>query len=112
MLKKLRNAKRGSRRDFDSPQNFSNSQRILRLPSARLVMTDKELAQRASPSVLARNQSWRLKPCSATLAALASSISLGMFTRAGHSRAHILQLTHRSATTRTSSAAKERPSWA
>ena len=42
----------------------------------------------------------RFRPYSATSAALACSINLGMLTCDGHSLAHILQLTHRSATAR------------
>src|SRR5262249_3398099 len=82
----------------------------VRLRSPALTNTARTLPRAAKLSVRAMTQSVRCRPCSATLAALASSISLGMLTWAGHSRAHILQLTHRSATSRTSSELRRRGS--
>src|SRR5207302_1361167 len=90
--------------DFAGGLDVAVRQRAVRLPSAALARMANTLPTRANPSVRASTRSDHSRPCSATLAALASSINFGTLTRAGHSTAHILQLMHRSATRRTASA--------
>ena len=104
-----RAANRGSRRSADRPKNLSKSQRDVRLPQG-------EIGQKRHRSCPAQHvfepgekPIAASRPCSATLAAFASSISFGMLIWAGHSSAHILQWTHRSATARTSSEASCKP---
>jgi hypothetical protein len=78
--RKLRPLKAGKRRLRDTPRIFSSNQRRARLASAALARPAKVLAKAANSSVRDSAQSVRSRPCSMVLAALASSINLGMFT--------------------------------
>ncbi len=73
------------------------SQRAIRLPTAQLASRGARDAQPHSPSMRVITQSSNASPLVATYAALASAISLGMSTLAGHSSRHMWQWTHRSA---------------
>ena len=78
-------------------------------PSKALTIGAKLLPSDANPSARASTQSDRVRArVRRGGAAFASSMSLGMLTRASHSSRHILQLTHRSATAFTSSGRRGR----